>query len=182
VESARRLTEYVRLTDRVEFVEADATRLPLPDGDFTACVSQEAFVHIEDKAALLAEAFRVLREDCALAFTDWVSTPGLTEGEGERLRRDFAADGLVMTDDYRRALARAGFVDVRNETLSEQWAEILEARLRVYRDLRDETVARFGREHFERYDRNYAFFVHLVEAAKLGGARFRATRPSPTLA
>ena len=39
----------------------------------------------------------------------------------------------------------------------------------MYRSLQEETVARFGEEHYERYDRSYAFFVDLVEAGELGG-------------
>jgi sarcosine/dimethylglycine N-methyltransferase len=38
VEASRRLTEYVGLTDRVRFVEADATRLPLAGVSFTVCL------------------------------------------------------------------------------------------------------------------------------------------------
>jgi hypothetical protein len=48
----------------------------------------------------------------------------------------------------------------------------------VYRDLREETTARFGEEHYNRYDHNYAFFVRLVETGKLGGVRLRAVRAS----
>jgi SAM-dependent methyltransferase len=60
VASARRLTELVGLGDLVEFIEADATKLPLPSRSYTACISQEAFVHIVDKERLFAECHRVL--------------------------------------------------------------------------------------------------------------------------
>jgi sarcosine/dimethylglycine N-methyltransferase len=93
------------------------------------------------------------------------------------LQADFAADGLATTTDYRQALERAGFSDLSHEDLSADWAQILRARLEMYRGLRDRAVARFGEEHFQRYDQNYDFFVGLVEAGKLGGARLRAVRP-----
>jgi sarcosine/dimethylglycine N-methyltransferase len=177
VEAAQRLAEDVGLAGRVRFVEADATSLPLPDASFSACISQEAFVHIEDKAALLGECFRVLGDGGVLAFTDWAATEDLSTGERARLRRDFAADGLVTPNDYCRALERTGFSDVTREDLSAEWARILRERLEMYRGLREETVARFGEEHYEQYDRNYAFFVRLVEEGKLGGTRLRAVRP-----
>jgi sarcosine/dimethylglycine N-methyltransferase len=178
VEAASRLTEYVGLADRVRFLEADAKSLPLPTAAFTSCVSQEAFVHIQDKSALFGECLRVLRKGGVLTFTDWVATGVLTEPERQRLRGDFAADGLVTTSAYCQALESAGFSDVSYEDLSVDWARILRARREMYRSLREETVARFGEEHYEEYDRNYAFFVRLVETHKIGGARLRAVRPS----
>src|SRR5262245_44789170 len=84
-------------------------------------------------------------------------------GVEARLQADFAADGLATTTGYRQALERAGF----------------RARLEMYRGLCDQTVAGFGEAHYRHYDRNYDFFVGLVEAGKLGGARVRAVRPSP---
>jgi len=36
-------------------------------------------------------------------------------------------------------------------------------------------VARLGPSRYDEYDQLYAFFVGLVEAGKLGGARFSAT-------
>lgn len=177
VEAAQRLTASVGLAERVSFLEADATRVPLPEGGSTACISQEAFVHIKDKSALFAECFRLLRAGGILAFTDWAATARLSEAEGRRLRKDFAADGLVPAGHYCQALEGAGFTDINHEDLSPDWAEILRGRLAMYRSLREETVARFGEEHFKRYDRSYAFFVSLVESGKLGGARLTALRP-----
>ena len=107
---------------------------------------------------------------------DGVGDSRLSEGEQRRLRNEFAADGLVTESDYCQALERTGFSNVSYEDLSLDWARILRERLAMYRSLRGETVTRFGEEHYERYDRSYAFFVGLVEAGKLGGARLRAVR------
>ena len=96
----------------------------------------------------------------------------------QRLQTSFAADGLISSSEYCQALESSGFSDVGCEDLSVEWARILRGRLEMYRRLRDETVARFGEAHYKQYDRSYAFFVRLVEADKLGGARLRAFRPS----
>ena len=45
----------------------------------------------------------------------------------------------------------------------------------MYRGMREQTVARFGQARYDEYNQLYAFFVGLVEAGKLGGARFSAT-------
>jgi hypothetical protein len=44
----------------------------------------------------------------------------------------------------------------------------------MYRALRAQTVARFGQARYDEYNQLYEFFVGLVEAGKLGGARFSA--------
>jgi sarcosine/dimethylglycine N-methyltransferase len=174
VESALRLSAMVGLAGRVRFVCGDAARLPFEGLSFDACIGQEAFVHISDKSALLGECRRVLRHDGRLAFTDWIAE-ALTGTERARLAETIAARDIESRDGYRTRLAAAGFVDVEDESLSVAWAAILRDRLEMYRGLESETVARFGREHHERYVANYAFFVELVENGVLGGARFEAT-------
>jgi sarcosine/dimethylglycine N-methyltransferase len=106
------------LTGKVEFVEADATRLPLPGRSFSACVSQEAFVHIADKGHLLGECHRVLRPGGTLVFTDWVAGEELEGSERDRLRADLAAFGLSTVDAYREQLAACGFRQIDAEDLS----------------------------------------------------------------
>ena len=44
----------------------------------------------------------------------------------------------------------------------------------MYRSLRADTVPRLGQARYDEYEQLYAFFVGLVEAGKLGGARFSA--------
>jgi hypothetical protein len=62
------------------------------------------------------------------------------------------------------------------EDLTDEWRGILKDRLAMYRALRDDTVRRLGEARYREYDALYAFFVRLVEAGKLGGGRFSATR------
>lgn len=176
VEGAARLTEIAGLSSLVRFVEAETTELPFAAGSFTACIGQEAFVHIADKTRLFSECRRVLRPGGVLAFTDWSATSRLSSRERGVLERGFVADGLVTGEEYRRALERAGFTGVRIEDLTKEWAAILPRRLEMYRSLRAETVARFGKDHYDEYDRNYVLFVQLVEARKLGGSRTRGIR------
>ena len=173
---AAQLTELVGLSSQVEFVEGDATALPFADGSFTACISQEGFAHIADKPLLLSECRRVLGRGSVLGFTDWVAHADLGPDERSRLDAAFAAPAIPTLDDYRSLILDAGFEQVVDEDLSAAWVPILKARLELYRSLRDDTVARFGEAHSDEYERNYAFFVGLVEEGRLGGGRFVATR------
>jgi ubiquinone/menaquinone biosynthesis C-methylase UbiE len=174
--SAARLTRLVGLTASAIFVRGDAAGLPFGAGSFTACLSQEALLHIPDKARALAECARVLTPGGRLAFTDWTAGARLSAGERERLEQWMAATGVESPQGYKRLLARAGFEAIEAEDLSDWWRRILRERLQMYRSLKADTVARFGLARYEEYDQLYAFFVGLVEGGNLGGGRFSATR------
>ena len=171
-----RLTRRVGLRHAVSVVRADATALPFGAARFDACLSQEALLHVADKAAVLAEARRVLLPGGRLAFSDWIAHSGLGDLERARLADWMAAVTLQSLDGYRALLGRAGFRGVEAEDLTDEWRAILRERLAMYRALREQTVRRLGEARYREYDALYAFFVGLVEAGKLGGGRFSATR------
>jgi len=173
---AARLTRLVRLHDRVRVVRGDATALPFARARFEACVSQEALLHIADKATVLGEMHRVLAPGGRLAFSDWIARPALGEGERRRLEEWMAATTLQSLDGYRGLIGAAGFRTLTVEDLTDEWRGILRARLAMFRAMREHTVARLGEARYEEYDQLYGFFVGLIEAGKLGGGRFSATR------
>lgn len=173
---AARLTRLVGLDRLVTVVRADAARVPLAGRRFDACLSQEALLHVPDKAAALRECHRLLVPGGRLAFTDWVARPRLGDLERRRLADWMAAVTLQTLDGYRALLGRVGFAAVGAEDLTDAWRPILRARLAMYRALRADTVARFGEAWYRDYQEVYAFFVGLVEAGRLGGGRFTATR------
>src|SRR3989441_6256359 len=147
-----RLTRRVGVRHAASVVRGDATALPFGAGRFDACVSQEALLHVADKAAVLTEARRVLVAGGRLAFSDWIAHPGLGDVERARLEDWMAAVTLQSLDGYRALLGRVGFRAVEAE------------------------VRRLGEARYREYDALYAFFVGLVEAGKLGGGRFSGTR------
>ena len=176
VESARRLTGRVGLQHLVDFVPGDATNMPLPDANFDVVISQEAWLHIPNKAALIAECARVVKPNGALAFTDVVLRERLTDAEEDRMATEMQAPGVAPVENYLERLQQNNFTLERHDDLSEFWTGVLVKRLEMYRGLRDTTVAKFGMERFESWDRMYSFFVGLFVAGKLGGARIVARR------
>jgi len=175
---AARLTRRVGLERRVHVVNADVTALPLADGSVDAVISQEAFLHVADKPTLFAELFRVLRPAGRLAFTDWLVFPGLEAASAQRLQDGIAARSLLSADAYRQAVAAAGFADVGLCDLSAEWQQILRERLRMYENMRADTVRDLGEETHRRYIDAYRFFVDRVSAGAVGGALITAQRPS----
>jgi ubiquinone/menaquinone biosynthesis C-methylase UbiE len=174
VDSARRLADRVGLSHLVEFVQGDATRMPFADATFDRAYGQEAWIHIADKASLLAQCRRVLTSDGVLAFTDIVSIAPLTASESAQMADEMQFPTIVTAQQYLDLLPAAGFAIQRHDDLSPAWRDILVGRLEMYRSLRDTTIERFGQPHFEKWDRMYSAFVALYVAGKLGGARIVA--------
>jgi ubiquinone/menaquinone biosynthesis C-methylase UbiE len=178
-----RLTRLVGLDTVVRVVRGDAQALPCPSGAFDAVVSQEGLLHVPDKGRVLAECARVLAPRGRVAFSDWIATPRLDDGERRRLDEWMAAVSIESIAGYRERLARAGFDGIEAEDLSREWRHIVRQRLAVYRSLHADTVPRLGQARYDEYEQLHAFFVGLVERGKLGGARFsaRAARPGAGL-
>ena len=174
IAAARRLTRKVGLDALVAFVEGDATRMPFSGATFDVIVGQEAWVHVPDKAALLAECTRVARAGATLAFTDIVARKPLSPQDAKGLTWAIQAAEAATPQFYVQALKKSGWRLRECEDLGGEWTRILVERLAMYRSLRDTTVAKFGREHYEDWDRRYAFFVDLYAQGKLSGARIVA--------
>ena len=173
--AGRRLTALVGLGALVRLVRGRAESLPFGRGAFTAVVSQEGLLHVPDKEAVLRECARVLAPGGRIAFSDWIATPRLGDGERDRLETWMAATTLATIAGYRALLARAGFAGIEAEDLSAEWIGILRERTRMFRAMRADTVARFGQARYDEYNQLFEFFVGLVAAGKLGGARFSGT-------
>ena len=178
VESARRLTARVKLAALVDFVQGDATAMPLPAAGFDVVISQEAWLHVPDKAAVIGEAVRVAKPGGVIGFTDAVVCAALTPEQDARLAAEMHAPGLATADRYLALLRAHGCAIEHCEDLSSQWSGVLVKRLAMYRSLRDTTAAKFGEAHFAAWDHTYSFFVGLFTAGKLGGARIVARTPS----
>ena len=176
VEAAKRLTRRVRLDHLVDFVQGDATAMPLSDSRYDVLIGQESWLHIPDKAALIQQCARVVKPTGTIAFTDIVLRAELTRGEQQRLAAEMHAPTIASADRYAELLENNGCQVELREDLSDEWKRILVDRLAMYRSLRDTTIAKFGEARFLEYDRAYSHFVSLFVAGKLGGARIVARR------
>ena len=78
VSGAQELIRRVGLHGTARIVEGNVMDVPLPDASIDAVVSQEAFCHVPDVKRAVTEAFRILRTDGRLAFTDWIANQPLT--------------------------------------------------------------------------------------------------------
>ena len=176
VEGATELTRVAGLSDSVRFVHGNALDMPFPDASFTLAIAQEAFAHIPDKPRLLAECARVLQPGGRLVFSDILHRGNLSADDAQRLLEGMTFSEIETADGYAEQLSLRGMAVVRLSDLTEEWTRILIERHAMYRSLESDTVARLGREHFERYDRAYEHFVGLYQTGVLAGALIHAVK------
>lgn len=177
VRGAADLTRRVNLGRRARFLRGDAQSLPFPADTFDAVLSQEALLHIPDKAKSLAECFRVLKPGGRIAFTDWIAGGALTEADRAMMWKGIAAQSVQSINQYLALLKATGFAEVRVVNLSALWVPILRERLAMYRRMREEACIGTGIDSQAEYVAFYESFVSLVEKGALGGARFAGAKP-----
>ena len=114
VAHARAKVERARLQDRIEICKVEPGPMPLPDASVDIVFSKDSIVHLPDKEALAADAFRVLKSGGWFVVSDWLISH---DGEPSPEMTDYLAKedldfGMASPTRYRRALEEAGFVDV----------------------------------------------------------------------
>ena len=114
VAHARAKVERAGLQDRIEIRMVEPGPMPLPDAGVDIVFSKDSIVHMPDKEALAADAFRVLKPGGWFVASDWlISHDGEPSPEmADYIAREDLDFGMASPERYRRALEAAGFVDV----------------------------------------------------------------------
>jgi cyclopropane fatty-acyl-phospholipid synthase-like methyltransferase len=104
------------VASRASFAVADFTRTSFPDATFTRIFACESVCHALDKAAFVREAFRLLRPGGRLLVCDgFLRRPDLSPADRrayEEWCEGWALPGLATLQEFRAALAEAGFSDL----------------------------------------------------------------------
>jgi sarcosine/dimethylglycine N-methyltransferase len=176
VAGAQELTQRVGLQDRARVIEGNVTSVPLENGTMDAVVSQEAFCHVPDPGKALSEAFRILRKDGRLAFTDWIANEPLSVDDAQLMWDGMAIQPLRSILDYQQLVEGAGFKIHSATDLTADWGPILKERLAMYQRLREEARQAGTPMGHDAFHQSYVRFVELIQQRKLGGVRIVASK------
>jgi len=176
VAGAQHLTKLVGLQEKARVVEGNVMSVPLDDAVMDAVVSQEAFCHVPDPAKALSEAFRILRKNGKLAFTDWIANEPLSAGDAQLMWDGMAIQPLRSIPDYRRLVEGAGFEINSATDLTDKWGPILKERLAMYQRLREEARRAGTPMGHDAFHKSYIRFVELIQQRKMGGVRIVASK------
>ncbi len=109
VRRGRARTDEEGLSDRIEFINADATETGLPDAGVDFVWGEDAWCYVGDKGALIAEAARIVRPGGTIAFTDWLAGPApMSSEDAERYLRFMKFPNILDVDDYKALLEESG--------------------------------------------------------------------------
>jgi sarcosine/dimethylglycine N-methyltransferase len=173
---AQELIKRVGLQERAQVVEGNVMSVPLADATMDAVVSQESFCHVPDPAKALSEAFRILRKDGRLAFTDWIANEPLSTDDSQLMWDGMSIQPLRSIPDYRKLVEGAGFKINSVTDLTGEWGPILKERLAMYQRLREEARQAGTPMGHDAFHKSYIRFVELIQQRKMGGVRIVASK------
>ena len=105
--------------DKLAFEKASATELPFADGTFTHLWSQAVIYHVPDKATVLKEAYRVLKDGGIMVFDDLVKPkPDISDDAQKFVYDRLLYDTPFSFESYQDALKAQGFKILEAHDLS----------------------------------------------------------------
>ena len=180
IERGRRWCQRDGVAGRVEYLHVDATATGLPDDCVDFVWSEDAWVHVPDKAAIVAEAARLVRPSGVIAFTDFVEGPaGLRDDEADQFMEGLYLPSVATIDDYVGLLQSSGLDVVAAEDTDVMAAAMQLAAEMIRGPLRYDALRRvnFDADRYESTAAGYGWVAELARANKLAQARFIA-RPN----
>ncbi len=155
-------------------------RLPFDDGSVDLVFGKDAWIHVPDKQAFFAEAFRVLGPGGWLAAGDWLRGPGPVSEEMETY---IALEGLsfhmATLEAYGAALAACGFVEVTLEDIAEDYRRMAQDELaQLAGPLRPRLAEAAGEADSAHLIETWRAMIVVLDSGELRPSRFRGRKPA----
>lgn len=178
IEMGRQRTAEAGLSEKVDLRLYDPGPLPFPNESFDVVFGKDSWIHIEDKAGLFSEIFRVLKPGSWLAAGDWLRSD---RPYNKDMYYFFEMEGLTYhmdtLENYGRILEQAGFVDVRLTDIHDEYQKMAHEEYQKLQDAADFLVPKIGREWYDHYVEDWRSLVVVVDNGDLRPGRLRARKP-----
>jgi phosphoethanolamine N-methyltransferase len=143
--------------------------------------SKDAIVQIPDKAAVFADAYRVLRSGGYLIVSDWLrgGTGAYSSEMLEFFRLEGIAYNMANMAETTTALTRAGFREVEVRDRNEWYRDLARRELAALEgELRPLVTERIGTERAAHFVDNWRQMVVVLERGELRPAHLKGRKPS----
>ncbi|MGI9616038.1 MAG: class I SAM-dependent methyltransferase [Acidimicrobiales bacterium] len=166
------------LSERVQFRVANALDLPFADETFDVVFGQDAWCHVPDKRALMAECSRLVRPGGAIAFSDWLQIgPMEPDLQSAALAASATAD-LADIAGYCELLAANGFVDSWVEDTTGQFVARYREVMAHLDAIEGVVTEQYGPKVFSVVKEKNSDILRAFEVGAFGGGRFVGHKPS----
>ncbi|MGR3615102.1 MAG: class I SAM-dependent methyltransferase [Paracoccaceae bacterium] len=130
-EAARDRVREAGLEDRIDIVKVTPGPMPFDEGAFDIVFSKDSIIHIPDKAAMAAEAFRVLKPGGRFAASDWLINHDdeLSPEMAHYVKMEALEFRMASPATYAAAMGGAGFDDIELANRNPWYAEVSAAEL-----------------------------------------------------
>ena len=175
--------EEAGLGDRISYRLIEPGPLPYPDASFDIVLSKDAIIHVHDKRALYAEAFRVLCPGGRLLVGDWLrgGDPSLTPQVEEFVVAAGHGFAMVSREEVVAIVESVGFGEVESEDRGSWYTAEAQAELeRLRGEMRAEFVDRWGEAAAQAELDFWEVLVTSLESGALNPAHIRARKPMQT--
>ncbi len=176
VEAARALVASRGLDHLVRFEHGDATDMPFEADTFSMIWGQTAWCYAPD--ALLAECARVLEPGGTIVFTEFLLIGEEDDFWREKVLPAAGCPGFETLTSYIELLERHGFVDVKAEDVSSEYASHYQKAWERLQDAKDWVTENYGPRAFANVVENHGYLVESLNRRQWGAGQFLARLPA----